>query len=105
MARAVQIASAPQKIASRGAPSAEEFASHSSVNAQEVTNRSASKTAAPSKRPSTPISSPNSVTVERSSAISLSGNSEVDETSDIKEEEKKMRLKLTRPRDAQLEKA
>ena len=102
MARAVQIASAPPKFASRGALSVEEVTSNSSANVQEVTNRSASKTAASSDGP---ISSSISVTVQRSSACSLIGNSEVevDKFSDGKEVQE-IPVKLKRPRDAQLEK-
>ena len=90
LARAVQIASAsnaqeadnmrsasrtasdPQKVTS----SVKEGASSSSSNAQEVTNRNASRTAVPSNSPSPVTESPDSVTVQRSPAFSLSGNSE-----------------------------
>ena len=90
VARAVQIASAssaqeadnrritsrtvsvPQKVTS----SVEEVTSISSSNAEEVTNRSASRTDSPSSSPSPAMESPDSVTVKRSPAFSLSDNSE-----------------------------
>ena len=56
--------------------SVEEVTSISSSNAQEVTNRNASRTAVPSNSPSPVTESPDSVTVQRSPAFSLSGNSE-----------------------------
>ena len=66
---------------------------------------SASKTATPSNSPPPAMDPPGSVTVQRSPAFSLCGNSEVDveEPSSGKEEAKKIPVKLKRPRDAQLE--
>ena len=109
VARAVQIANAPQKVTSKGAPSAEEVTSSGyskfASNTQKVTDRSASKTAAPSTGPPPEIDSPGSVTVQRSPAFSLFGNSEVDVegSSGDYEGAKKTPVKLKRPRDAQLE--
>ena len=62
VARAVQIANAPQKVTS----SVKEVTSISSSNAEEVTNRSASRTDSPSSSPSPAMESPGSVTVKRS---------------------------------------
>ena len=124
VARAVQIANAPQKVNSRGAPSAEEVTSGGSSNfesnSRKVMDESASKTAAPSidsgsvssrvetlilPSPPPEIDSPGSVTVQRSPAFSLFGNSEVDVegSSGDNEGAKKTPVKLKRPRDAQLE--
>ena len=58
--RALQIASIPQKVNSSGASSA-----------QEATNSIASKAAATSNDPPSPISSPGNVTVQGSPAFSL----------------------------------
>ena len=74
VARAVQIASAPQEILKSSSSDTQKIANSSASNAQEI--------AAPSISLPLPISSPDTITIQRSPAFSLSfqssSNGEVD---------------------------